>query len=162
MRIVISACLLGMRVRYDGGHKAWDLVEKMVQAGVTFIPICPEAESGLGVPREPMRLEGDPSSPFLRTLVTRKDHTQSVTDWIEGRLERLGSEGVDGFLLKSRSPSCGVIDVPVYDDHGVAQEGGEGLFARACKRHFSALSVAERELMTDWPTVVAFLESLRR
>ncbi|MEO5331465.1 MAG: DUF523 domain-containing protein [Magnetococcus sp. YQC-5] len=160
MRIGISACLLGMPVRYDGGHKAWVMASDLQRSGVVFIPICPEAQSGLGVPREPMRLEGDPHSPILKTLLTRQDQTNQVASWVNKRLESLQDEGVSGFLCKSRSPSCGVIHVPVYNEQGAIHGYGTGLFASACMERFPNLPIAEGDTMTDWSTLQTFLARL--
>lgn len=160
IRIGISSCLLGMNVRYDGGHKAWPLAGPLAQAGVRFIPLCPEAECGLGVPREPMRLEGEPACPVLKTLVSRVDQTHRVMDWSVKRLESLAGEGVRGFLLKSRSPSCGVSEVPIHDAHGGAKPQGMGIFARACQNRFPDLLLVEADKIADWQTAQAFLAHL--
>ncbi len=161
VRIGISACLLGMRVRYDGGHKAWTLAGELALSGVTFIPLCPEVDCGLGVPREPMRLEGVLASPVIKTLATHVDHTQRLINWSATRLDLLVTEGVQGFLFKSRSPSCGIMDVPVYDSQGILQPvGGVGLFARACQRRFPGLLMAEGDKIVDWQMASAFLSSI--
>lgn len=160
MLIGISACLLGMPVRYDGGHKAWGMVSDLQRLGVVFIPICPEAQSGLGVPREPMRLEGDPRRPVLKTLFTRQDQTKQVTSWLNKRLESLQEEGVTGFLYKSRSPSCGLMHVPVYNEQGVIHGYGAGLFATACMERFPNLPSAEGDTITDRSTLQEFLARL--
>ncbi|GAB0057215.1 hypothetical protein SIID45300_01538 [Candidatus Magnetaquicoccaceae bacterium FCR-1] len=157
-RIAISACLLGLPVRYDGGHKAWPLIEPLIASGAILMPFCPENESGLGVPREPMRLEGDSDRPTLRTLESRLDHTRRLIAWSEERLELYADARVSGFICKARSPSCGVHGVPVHDADGQPTGEGMGLFARACRARFPHLPVEESERLGDWSRVVAFLE----
>lgn len=81
IRIGISACLLGEKVRYDGGHK-WDrFITGTLGKYVDFVPVCPEVECGLGIPREAMRLAGDPHSPRLVTVRSGIDHTERMLTW---------------------------------------------------------------------------------
>ncbi|MBF0165525.1 MAG: DUF523 domain-containing protein [Magnetococcales bacterium] len=158
-RIAISACLVGLPVRYDGGHKAWPLLEPLIASGVILIPFCPENECGLGVPREPMRLEGDPERPMLLSLESRLDHTRRLLAWSEEWLERHADARVSGFICKARSPSCGVHGVAVHDADGQTTGEGMGLFVRACRARFPHLPIEESERLEDWSRVVAFLES---
>ncbi len=78
MKIGVSACLLGQKVRYDGGHKLDRFITDTLGQYVAFVPVCPETECGLGIPRESMRLEGDPSAPRLVTTRTKKDVTDQM------------------------------------------------------------------------------------
>ncbi|MBF0614768.1 MAG: DUF523 domain-containing protein [Magnetococcales bacterium] len=157
--LAISACLLGHRVRYDGGHKAWPLAEKMVELGVTWIPFCPETECGLGVPREPMRLEGIPEAPTVITIHTRQDHTATLRAWSGQRLTEWGRMAIDGVLWKGRSPSCGLIGVPVYHASGQQQAMGQGIFARACQGCFPHLPMTEADRLPEWQAVTAWIRS---
>ena len=68
IKIGVSSCLLGERVRYDGGHKLDSFIAETLAQYVEFVPVCPEYECRLGVPREAMRLVGDPINPRLLTL----------------------------------------------------------------------------------------------
>ncbi|MBF0153175.1 MAG: DUF523 domain-containing protein [Magnetococcales bacterium] len=138
----ISACLLGQRVRYDGNHKLDPFLPTLFGQRFAFIPICPEMEAGLGVPREPMRLEGDPAHPRAVTLHTRRDLTAVLASHAEERLAALATANLGGLIVTSRSPSCGWGSVPVYGEQG--QVGvGSGIFARAWGRCFPALPVVE-------------------
>ncbi len=150
IRLGVSACLLGHKVRYDGGHKLAPLVRDILGPLAEFVAVCPEAEAGLGLPREVMRLTGDPSAPRLITLTTRKDLTEVLQAWASSRVEALAAENLSGFILKSRSPSCGLARVPVH-----AEAGGEpsltgiGLFARALLDRFPGLPVEEEGRLGD-------------
>jgi uncharacterized protein YbbK (DUF523 family) len=157
-RLGISACLLGKRVRYDGGHKLDRLIADTFGPFVEWVPICPEAECGLGVPREPMRLEGDPASPRLVTVSTRIDHTELMLAWAKKRVAELEREGLCGFILKSKSPSCGLRRVPVYPERGEHSMTGTGLFASILTERFPLLP-AEDERRLHYPRLRArFIE----
>jgi uncharacterized protein YbbK (DUF523 family) len=78
IKLGISTCLLGENVRYDGGHKLDRFLTDTLGAYVDYVPVCPETDCGLGIPREAMRLVGDPGSPRLLTIKTKKDHTDST------------------------------------------------------------------------------------
>ena len=78
IRLGLSSCLLGAKVHFDGGHR-WDrFITDTLGQSVEFVPVCPEVECGLGVPREPMRLEGPPAAPRLVTVRTKQDQTQRL------------------------------------------------------------------------------------
>src|SRR5512138_1366258 len=98
LRIGVSSCLLGRRVRYDGDHRLNRLLERISGQGVVFVAVCPEAECGLGVPREPMRLVGDARSPRLVTIRGGADCTERLERWMRGRMEALAAEDLDGFV----------------------------------------------------------------
>jgi uncharacterized protein YbbK (DUF523 family) len=143
LRLGVSACLLGQAVRYDGGHKLDLWITGELGRYVEFVPVCPEVEAGLGVPREPMRLLGDPASPRLVTVNTRRDMTAVMANWAAKRVE-LAGENLCGFILKSRSPSCGTGGLDVFPDYGgEPTPRGTGLFARALMERFPLLPVEE-------------------
>lgn len=161
LRLGISACLLGECVRYDGGHKYDAVVVAAFAPFVEWVPVCPEAEAGLGVPREPMCLVGDPARPRLVTVNTGVDHAKRVEAWAQQRATELAAAGLDGFILKSRSPSCGLLDVPVRDDDGTVTGCGRGLFAAALLRQMPGLSVEEADRLHDARLRESFLEQAR-
>jgi uncharacterized protein YbbK (DUF523 family) len=127
----VSSCLLGNNVRYDGGHKLDLYLSDVLGRHVHWVPVCPEVECGLGVPRESMRLVGDPASPRLITTRTGTDHTQRMERWARQRSAELEREDLCGFVFKSRSPSSGLRGIKVYDEKGNPARRGQGMFARA-------------------------------
>lgn len=144
IRIGISKCLLGEAVRYNGGHKRARQILDTAGPEVCRVPVCPEVECGLGVPREPMRLEGDPDSPCLMTVKSHIDLTHRMESWIEKKFSGLEKEGLCAFIFKSRSPSCGIGDVPVYDpETGQIIALRAGLFARAFCARFPDIPTAD-------------------
>jgi uncharacterized protein YbbK (DUF523 family) len=105
IRLGVSTCLLGDKVRYDGGHR-WDrFITDTLGKYVDFVPVCPEVECGLGVPREAMRLVGDPEAPRLVTIHTNVDYTHRLLTWARQRVRELERENLCGFIFKSDSPS---------------------------------------------------------
>ncbi|MCL2669485.1 MAG: DUF523 domain-containing protein [Syntrophaceae bacterium] len=143
IRIGISACLLGRNVRYDGGHRQDRCLTDALGRWCDWLPVCPEVEYGLAIPREPLRLVGDPNMPRLMTIHTGLDHRDGLLAWTVGRLDALVREDLCGFIFKSRSPSCGMTDVDVCDAAGRVVGKGVGIFAEALMRRFPLLPVEE-------------------
>jgi len=144
----ISACLLGKAVRYDGEHKLDEIVIDALERHFKLVAVCPEIGCGMTVPREPMRLTGDPSSPRLITTASRVDKTDQMERWTQTCLAELEKENLAGFVFKSKSPSCS-LSVGVYDPDGMVVQKTMGLFARSFTRRFPSLPVAEAEALHD-------------
>lgn len=160
IRVGVSACLLGHNVRYDGGHKLDRYIRDTLGQYMEFIPVCPEVECGLGVPREAMRLVGDPESPKLVTVVTGRDLTHQMLVWAKQRLEELAAQGLCGFIFKSGSPSSGMERVKVYTSAGMPSQRGVGLFARAFMQRFPLLPVEDDGRLHDPKLRENFIERL--
>jgi uncharacterized protein YbbK (DUF523 family) len=144
----ISACLLGNAVRYDGGHKFDEVVVQALERHFKFIAVCPETGCGMTVPRDPMRLQGDPASPRLITTTGRADKTEQMERWTQTFITELEKENLAGFIFKSKSPSCG-LDIAVYDSGDRVVQKTMGLFARSFTRRFPSLPVTEAEALHD-------------
>ncbi len=142
VRIGISSCLLGERVRYDGGHKRDDYLVDVVGRYVEWVPVCPEVEAGMGTPRETVQLtqvDGD-----IRMLTKNGvDHTELVDWFARQRFQSLERAKLSGYILKSRSPSCGMERVPVVQAEGAALRNGRGIFASRLVEAFPHLPVEE-------------------
>ena len=147
IRIGISSCLLGNNVRYDGGHKQAYYLTETLDKYVEWIPVCPEVEYGLPVPREQMRLEGDPKAPRLVTIKTGTDHTDGMLKWARSRLKELERDNLCGFIFKSRSPSSGYKGVKVYSPTGLRR--GKGIFTSAFIRHLPVLPIEDEVILQD-------------
>lgn len=160
IKLGISSCLAGEKVRYDGGHR-WDrFLTDTLGRDLEFVQVCPEAECGLGVPREPMRLVGGSEAPRLLTARTGQELTERLLTWTGRKLQELVSEELAGFILKSKSPSCGPARVKVYNDQGRIAGRGAGLFARAFMEHFPLLPVADEASLYDPEIRENFIERL--
>jgi uncharacterized protein YbgA (DUF1722 family)/uncharacterized protein YbbK (DUF523 family) len=149
IKIGVSSCLLGNKVRYDGGRQQDRLITDTLGQFFEFVPVCPEVECGLSVPREAMRLVGDPRNPRLVTRQTAIDLTEKMQTWTERRLPELETEKLLGFIFKSKSPSSGMERVTVYAQDGTARKSGVGMFARAFMDHFPLLPVEEDGRLHD-------------
>lgn len=156
--IGVSACLLGMPVRYDGNHAEDPYIVGTLGRYLELIGICPEAEAGLGVPREPMHLEGDPSSPKLVGVSTRRDLTEQLQKWADRKLEELKRFDLKGFIFKGRSPSCGMERVKVYLDKKKVVKKGRGVFAKAFMELFPLIPVEEDGRLKDPALRESFIE----
>ena len=149
IRIGVSSCLLGEEVRFDGGHKRDQYVTGILGRYVQWVPVCPELEMGLGVAREALRLVGDPNAPRLVTVKTNVDHTEGMLAWSRARVEALRGMSLDGYILKSKSPSCGMERVRVYTEAGMPSRSGPGLFARVLMEAMPLLVVEEEGRLND-------------
>jgi uncharacterized protein YbgA (DUF1722 family)/uncharacterized protein YbbK (DUF523 family) len=136
LKIGISSCLMGNPVRWNAGHKLDKYLTQTLGQFVSYVPVCPETEAGFGVPRESMRLVGDPDKPRLITFKSKTDRTAEMTRWAGRRVQELEAEDLCGFIFKSDSPSSGMSRVKVYSEKGMPRKIGVGLFARAFMEHF--------------------------
>ncbi|KAF0233972.1 MAG: hypothetical protein FD177_1122 [Desulfovibrionaceae bacterium] len=161
IRLGVSSCLLGRPVRFDGGHKHDRWITGELGRYVEFVPVCPEVEAGFGVPRESMRLVGDPEAPKLITTKTGRDLTPIMAAWAKKRADELAAENLCGFIFKSKSPSSGMTRVKVYSEKGgMAIHKGVGLFAKAFMERFPLLPVEEEGRLLDARLRENFIERI--
>ncbi len=152
VRIGISSCLLGEAVRYDGGHKRDRILVQTLGPLVEWISVCPEAELGLGTPREPIRLVRDARETDgvrLLTVKTGIDLTQRMRRFARQRVRALANENLSGYILKNDSPSCGMERVAVWRREDARERTGRGLFAAELKRQFPNLPIEEEGRLHD-------------
>ena len=159
-RVGISACLLGEPVRWDGGHKREPSLVEALGPFVEWVAVCPEVEAGFGVPRPPLRLEGSPHAPRMVVVATGEDKTPAMDAFCRARAAALADLALDGFVLKARSPSCGLRDVPVFARGDGVAAPGSGLFARALLARFPNLPVADEDELRDPAARSRFLARL--
>jgi len=161
VKILVSACLLGEKVRYDGGHKLDRYLRDTLGAFVEWVPVCPEVEYGLPIPREALRLVGDPADPRLVTARSGVDHTAGMKAWAARRLDALDGEDLCGFVFKSRSPSSGLRQIKVYNqESGIPANTGVGVFARAFTERFPLVPVEDDGRLNDPALRESFIERL--
>ena len=134
IRIGISACLLGEKVRFDGGHKRDGYINETLSQFVQFVPVCPEVDIGLGTPRESLRLVRDGKSVRMIAPKSNTDHTTTMAHYSRKKAKQLGEQDLCGYIFKKDSPTCGVHRVRLYDHNGVPSKNGRGLFADAMMR----------------------------
>ena len=156
----VSACLLGNSVRYDGGHKLDRYIRDTLGRWFEYVTVCPEMECGLPVPREAMRLVGDPDHPRLITRKTGRDITDVMTTWASGRLAELADKDLRGFIFKSRSPSSGMSRVKVYNEHGMPVGQASGIFAGLFMARFPLIPVEDEGRLHDPKLREMFIERI--
>jgi uncharacterized protein YbgA (DUF1722 family)/uncharacterized protein YbbK (DUF523 family) len=148
IRIGVSTCLLGEHVRFDGGHKRDPFLVETFGRYVEWVPVCPEVEAGLGVPRESMRLRRIEDEVRLVTTKTGIDHTDALRRYAARRVAGLSAHDLCGYVLKKDSPSCGMERVKIYGRSGPVASG-RGLFAEALLQAFPHLPVEEEGRLND-------------
>lgn len=159
-KIGVSSCLLGNPVRWNGGHKRDSFIVETLGQFVEFVPVCPEVECGLGVPRETLRLVGEPENPRLVTSRSDVDHTERMQQWASARLAELAKEDLCGFIFKKDSPSSGMARVKVYTPKGMPHKTGVGIFARAFMQRFPLVPVEEDGRLNDPKLRENFIEQI--
>ena len=160
IKIGISACLLGEPVRWNGGHARDRYLTDILGQYVEYVPVCPEVECGMGVPRETLRLVGNPDNPSLVTSKTNVDYTRRMTEWARKRVKELEKENLCGFVFKKNSPSSGLYKVPVKNFKGMPQKKGRGIFTRVFTEHFPLVPVEEDGRLHDAKLKETFIEQL--
>jgi len=158
--VVISRCIDFDACRYNGQVIRASLREQL-EPHVELRPICPELEIGLGVPRDPVRLVTSPRGPRMVQPSTGRDLTQRMKDFAGEFLG--GLDEVDGFILKSRSPSCAVRDAKLFhsEAEGAGHEAGPGLFAARVLERFPHIAVEDEERLKDPRLRDEFLAKVR-
>jgi uncharacterized protein YbbK (DUF523 family) len=158
VRIGVSACLLGQAVRYDGGHKRNRFLIDDFARRVEFVPVCPEVELGLGVPREAISLVLERGQVRLLGNETGRDLTRAMKSFAARRVEALARENLSGYVLKKDSPSCGMARVETRGARGRISRDGRGLFANELIRRFPDLPIEQEDRLADARVRKNFLE----
>lgn len=157
VRIAVSSCLLGQRVRYDGGDKRDTFVTESLARAFTLVPVCPEVAIGLGVPRPPIELHGDTRAPRARIQGdAARDITAALSAY--GALTANALADIAGYVFKSRSPSCALTDARVSTPDGAAV--GRGVFAQAFTEKLPDLPCEDEARLRDPGVREGFVEQI--
>jgi len=161
LRVGASACLLGRKVRYDGQHKRDAFLVEVLDAFVEWVPVCPELELGLGVPREPIRLVGDAAAPRLVAERSGRELGDAMRRFAERRVAELEALDLAGYVTKKDSPSCGMERVRVYPERkGPPRRDGVGAFVRVLLERQPLLPVEEEGRLHDPALRESFIERI--
>ncbi|WP_370978571.1 YbgA family protein [Agaribacterium sp. ZY112] len=149
----ISACLIGEKVRFDGGHKQSRYCLNVLAECFKFVPFCPEVSIGLGIPREPIRLvkiQTEQGESQVRVQGT-KDTSLDVTDELAAYADLVSKNQPElcGYVLMKSSPSCGMERVKVYDHNNVPEASGAGAFAQRYMELNPEVPVEEEGRLND-------------
>lgn len=150
VKIGISACVLGEKVRFDGGHKASNFCTQQLANFAKFIPVCPEQAIGLGVPRPAIRLQQNDKNQIR--LVQTNDNSLDYTNQMLSFTEQLlpGLSDLSGYIVCAKSPTCGMERVKLYDKQG--QNLGKvsvGLYTQQLMQRYPWLPVEEDGRLQD-------------
>jgi uncharacterized protein YbgA (DUF1722 family)/uncharacterized protein YbbK (DUF523 family) len=148
-KLGISACLLGNAVRFDGGHKRDRFLTDTLGQFIEWIPICPEVEVGMTVPREPVRLIARRAGTQMIAERSGKDWTDEMLKFALIRARNLATADLSGYIFKKNSPSCGIQRVRIYNSKGVPSREGRGLFATAVIDRFPLMPAEEEGRLND-------------
>ncbi len=149
IRLGISTCLLGEKVRFDAGHKRDRFLTDVLGEYFEWVPVCPELEVGMGVPREAVRLVGTVDAPRMVGVKSETDWTGKMTSYSSERVRGLAKLQLSGYIFKSDSPSCGMERVKVYAQNGMPSKSGRGIFAKAFMDEYPLIPVEEEGRLND-------------
>jgi len=127
-----------------------------------WVPVCPEVELGLGVPRPAIRLVHGGDNPRLVEPNSDEDLTERMESYARKKIDQLQKAGLDGFIFKGASPSCGVEGVKVFSHDKQSSRNGAGVFARVLMRRWPDLPVAEEGWLEDPGLCGEFFEHVLR
>lgn len=148
MKIAVSSCLLGAKVRFDAGHKHDHFITDELGEFAQLIPFCPE-HLAFGTPRPSLRIvQGDDVS-IIQSNKTGEDLTLSLLEASEKELRTLKEHRLSGIIFKSKSPSCALGSAKSYRENGFAEGKSNGLFAELCQQHFPLLPMEEEGRLND-------------
>jgi len=160
IKLGIASCLVGNPVRWNGGHKLDRFIVHTLGQHIDFVPVCPESECGLGIPRETMHLAGDPAAPRLVTTKTGEDKTVQMQRWAKKRLQKLAGENLCGYIFKTKSPSSGMRKLKVFATREQIFYNGVGIFAKMFMDRFPSLPVIDDGMLHDPGLRANFIEQI--
>ncbi|MCW8910855.1 MAG: DUF523 domain-containing protein [Gammaproteobacteria bacterium] len=145
--IAISSCIMGQPVRYDGEIKHYPELCQHLQTYFECLPVCPETEIGLSVPRPAVQLSGDPAQP---RMTGRDDPSIDISDLMRNycKTKIVSLTHISAYVFKSRSPSCGPNNIPVFNNHQIIADNNRGLFAETVISTYPDLPVADEITLT--------------
>jgi uncharacterized protein YbgA (DUF1722 family)/uncharacterized protein YbbK (DUF523 family) len=158
LRLGVSSCLLGNEVRYNGGHSRNAFVVENLGQWFEWVPVCPEVEIGMGTPRPTIRLEASESGVSLVSPSTGENFTRRMLSYSRKRVKELQNIDLDGYVVKSRSPSCGMERIRVYGDSNVKRHDGVGRFTEVLMALWPMLPVEEEGRLNDAKIRENFIE----
>jgi uncharacterized protein YbgA (DUF1722 family)/uncharacterized protein YbbK (DUF523 family) len=149
LRLGVSTCLLGEEVRFDAGHARDRFVTETLGQWFEYVPVCPEVEIGMGIPRPTIRLVDEGQGMQLVAPSTGEDFSERMTTFAETKVTELMKLDLDGYILKKNSPSCGLERIRVYRNGMPVRRNERGMFAAKLTERWPALPVEEEGRLND-------------
>lgn len=159
IKIAVSACLLGQNVRFDGGNKYIDLNTHLNADKYDLQPICPEVSMGLTIPRSPIQVNNDNGIQLIQVNQPENDLTQQMQTWFDNSLEHF--KQYSGFILKSKSPSCGYQTTPLFRNNKQISIG-DGLFVYLLRKNFKHVAIIDEIDLISPNKLAAFIHSIQK
>lgn len=156
IKIGVSGCLLGQKVRYDGKDKFHWYINQILGKYFDYVSMCPEVEIGMGIPRKTVRLIGDQKNPEMIEPTTGTNWTAKMHSYSNKKVPNLFE--LSGFLFKEGSPSCGVFGTKIYPKNGIPPTNGRGLFADAFCKHWPLIPIEDESRLNDAKVRENFLD----
>ncbi len=152
IKVGISACLIGEKVRYDGGHKTSNFCKNQLSKWVTYVPVCPEMAIGMGTPRKTIRLVEEDQKIHVRATDGSFDVTEKMEDFSAKKTAEL--DYLSGYIVCAKSPSCGMERVSVFRQNPKEKwfdqdKAGVGVFTRNLMERYPLLPVEENGRLND-------------
>lgn len=148
MKIAVSACLLGEKIRFDGGHKHEHFVTDELGKFAEYVPFCPE-HMAFGTPRPSIRLLRDENTLHVRSNKDQSDLTVRLSETSAQELSKISKEPLCGIIFKSKSPSCGMGSAKIYLENGLCEGKDNGIFAAMCRERYPLLPMEEEGRLQD-------------
>ncbi|MDO9057316.1 MAG: DUF523 and DUF1722 domain-containing protein [Sulfuricurvum sp.] len=148
MKIAVSSCLLGEKIRFDGGHKHDHFVTDELGRFAQFVPFCPE-HLAFGTPRPSIRLLRSENQLIVQSNKDQVDLTQRLLETSRNELSKISNEPLCGIIFKSKSPSCGLNSAKTYLDNGFCEGKEDGIFAAMCRERYPLLPMEEEGRLQD-------------
>jgi len=149
MKIAVSGCLLGQKVRFDAGHKRDDFIMDALSHHAEYISFCPE-HLAYSSPRPSIRLVKDQGKPLeVRSNKTGENVAEALFEASKKDLESIALHNLGGIVFKSKSPSCGMGSAKIYQDNGYCEGKTDGIFVAMCKERFPLLPMEEEGRLCD-------------
>lgn len=164
LNLMVSACLLGQAVRYDGAHRQAGEIVRALGDEFHLVGVCPEVMAGLGIPRPPVQIVIQGETPRVCGVTDPAlDVTQPLQSTSEQLVQTMREAGrmLGGVILKARSPSCGVGTTPWFNTAGQLQQLSSGVFAGHVLSAFPGLPVCDESTLTCGKQIQDFVERVR-
>jgi uncharacterized protein YbgA (DUF1722 family)/uncharacterized protein YbbK (DUF523 family) len=148
MKLAVSSCLLGEKIRFDGGHKHDHFITDELGKFAEFVPFCPE-HIAFGTPRPSVRLVSENGDIRVRSNKTMEDLTESLRTSSAQELSNLEEFPLCGIIFKSKSPSCALKSAKLYLENGMVEGKADGVFAALCRERYPLLPMEEEGRLQD-------------
>lgn len=159
--VLVSQCLQGQAVRYDGGHKDQPLLHRHLWPAAQALGVCPELAAGLGLPRPPIRRQRGPEGEYLALAETGAPAAAQLVPHCRTAAGRLAENHPNGALLKARSPSCGYGTSPLFNERGQQVAIGDGVWVQALRAQLPGLLIVDETQLQSVLACRQFLGLLR-